>query len=67
MDDEAPGALQDALDRLALLSAATSALASTLDGDAGMVRVSRTLVPQLADWCAIHAVADGVVREVSVV
>ncbi|WP_327287257.1 PP2C family protein-serine/threonine phosphatase [Streptomyces sp. NBC_01198] len=67
-DGDTQRALQDALDRLALLSAATSALASTLDADTGMRRVSRTLVPQLADWCAIHTVEeDGGVREVSVV
>jgi sigma-B regulation protein RsbU (phosphoserine phosphatase) len=68
MDQDVQRDLQDALDRLALLSAATAALASTLDADSGMRRVSRTLVPQLADWCAIHTVEeDGGVREVSVV
>ncbi|MFI0720753.1 PP2C family protein-serine/threonine phosphatase [Streptomyces sp. NPDC021224] len=67
MDDETGRALKDALDRLALLSAATTALASTLDADAGMRRVARTLVPQLGDWCAVHAVDDGKVREVAVV
>lgn len=67
MDDDVGRALQDALDRLALLSAATAALASTLDANAGMRRVSRTLVPQLGDWCAVHTVAERGIREVSVV
>jgi serine phosphatase RsbU (regulator of sigma subunit) len=67
MDEDTARALQDALDRLSLLSAATTALASTLDADAGMGRVARTLVPQLGDWCAVHAVVDGTVREVTVV
>lgn len=67
MDDDADRALQDALDRLALLSAATAALASTLDADTGMRRVSRTLVPQLGDWCAIHALDGGAVRQVCLV
>ncbi|WP_031517810.1 PP2C family protein-serine/threonine phosphatase [Streptomyces sp. NRRL F-5123] len=67
MDEDTDRALQEALDRLALLSAATTALASTLDADAGMRRVARTLVPQLGDWCAVHAVAGETVREVAVV
>ncbi|MFG1808033.1 PP2C family protein-serine/threonine phosphatase [Streptomyces sp. NPDC049040] len=67
MDDDMGRALQDALDRLALLSAATAALASTLDANTGMRRVSRTLVPQLGDWCSVHTVADRGIREVAVV
>ncbi|MEU6602783.1 PP2C family protein-serine/threonine phosphatase [Streptomyces flaveolus] len=45
--------LQQALDRLALLAEVTTALGSTLDADAGLRRVCRIMVPQLADWCAV--------------
>ncbi|MEW2290541.1 hypothetical protein [Streptomyces sp. NPDC047841] len=45
--------LEQALDRLALLAEVTTALGSTLDADAGLRRVCRIMVPQLADWCAV--------------
>lgn len=46
-------AVQQALDRLTLLTNAADALASTLDLDTGLRRLCRTLVPGLADWCAV--------------
>ncbi|TQK50927.1 serine phosphatase RsbU (regulator of sigma subunit) [Streptomyces sp. SLBN-118] len=46
-------AVQHALDRLTLLTNASEALASTLDIDEGLRRLCRTVVPGLADWCAV--------------
>ncbi|MFE2376774.1 PP2C family protein-serine/threonine phosphatase [Streptomyces sp. NPDC059398] len=45
--------VQHALDRLTLLINAAEALAGTLDTDTGIRRLCRTLVPGLADWCAV--------------
>ncbi|MFF3458305.1 PP2C family protein-serine/threonine phosphatase [Streptomyces sp. NPDC002730] len=50
---EVDRAVQHALDRLTLLTNASEALASTLDIDEGLRRLCRTLVPGLADWCAV--------------
>ncbi|WP_371478861.1 PP2C family protein-serine/threonine phosphatase [Kitasatospora sp. NBC_00315] len=46
-------AVQHALDRLTVLANASNALASTLDLATGLRRLCRTLVPALADWCAV--------------
>ncbi|MGW0553946.1 PP2C family protein-serine/threonine phosphatase [Streptomyces sp. NPDC002926] len=67
MDSKSPGhdqptedihevdrAVQNALDRLMLLTNASEALAGTLDIDEGLRRLCRTLVPGLADWCAVE-------------
>ncbi|MFD4694528.1 PP2C family protein-serine/threonine phosphatase [Streptomyces sp. NPDC058463] len=48
--------VQDALDRLTLLINAAEALASTLDEETGLRRLCHTLVPGLADWCAVDLV-----------
>ncbi|MFD9502671.1 PP2C family protein-serine/threonine phosphatase [Streptomyces sp. NPDC060035] len=45
--------VQFALDRLTLLINAAEALASTLDEETGLRRLCHTLVPGLADWCAV--------------
>lgn len=45
--------VQHALDRLTLLINASEALASTLDVETALRRLCRTLVPGLADWCAV--------------
>ncbi|MEU5414285.1 PP2C family protein-serine/threonine phosphatase [Streptomyces clavifer] len=45
--------VQHALDRLTLLINAAEALASTLDEETGLRRLCHTLVPGLADWCAV--------------
>ncbi|MFE7754608.1 PP2C family protein-serine/threonine phosphatase [Streptomyces sp. NPDC057429] len=45
--------VQYALDRLTLLINAAEALASTLDEETGLRRLCHTLVPGLADWCAV--------------
>jgi serine phosphatase RsbU (regulator of sigma subunit) len=50
--------LQRALDRLALLADATSALASTLDVHEGLRRVCRMAVPQVGDWCVVDLLGE---------
>jgi serine phosphatase RsbU (regulator of sigma subunit) len=56
---EVDRALQDALDRLTLVANASEALSSTLELEPGLRRLSRVLVPALADWCAIDLAEDG--------
>ena len=51
-------AVQDALDWLTLVAEASEALASTLEVEPGLRRLSRVLVPALADWCAIDLTDD---------
>ncbi|WP_426499162.1 hypothetical protein [Streptomyces sp. D54] len=62
VDDE----VQHALDRLTLLISAAEALAGTLDMDTGIRHLCRTLVPSLADWCAVDLLEDGKLRRVAV-
>ncbi|GAA2479996.1 hypothetical protein GCM10010406_15270 [Streptomyces thermolineatus] len=50
--DEVDTVLQEALQRLALLAEATTALSSTLDVEEGLRRLCRILLPRLGDWCA---------------
>jgi hypothetical protein len=57
-DFEVDRAVQDALDRLILVGAASEALASTLDTELGLRRLCRVLVPAVADWCAVDLVQD---------
>ncbi|MFF1519500.1 PP2C family protein-serine/threonine phosphatase [Streptomyces sp. NPDC058305] len=66
-DDKVDAALQAALDRLTLLNQSALALSGTLDAVEGLTRVSRVLVPALADWCAADLVdANGRVERVCV-
>ncbi|MFD9124042.1 PP2C family protein-serine/threonine phosphatase [Kitasatospora sp. NPDC059571] len=51
-------ALQQALDRLTALAHISSALAGTLDAQAGLERACRILAQRLGDWCAIDLLAD---------
>jgi hypothetical protein len=51
-------AVQHALDRLTTLANANEALASTLDVEIGLRRLCSTLVPGLADWCAVDLLDD---------
>jgi PAS domain S-box-containing protein len=44
--------------RLAFLSEAAEALASSLDIEAALAAVARLVVPSLADWCVVHLVGD---------
>lgn len=50
--------VQHALDRLTLLTNAAEALSSTLEVDQGLRRLCRTLIPGLADWCAVDLLDD---------
>ncbi|WP_097968488.1 PP2C family protein-serine/threonine phosphatase [Streptomyces sp. or20] len=50
--------VQHALDRLTLLINAAEALSSTLEVDQGLRRLCRTLIPGLADWCAVDLLDD---------
>jgi PAS domain S-box-containing protein len=52
--------------RLALLAEATSMLAATLDVDESLDRLTRLVVPMLADFCTVHLLsADGGVQRVA--
>jgi PAS domain S-box-containing protein len=54
--------------RLALLAEATSMLAATLDVDESLDRLTRLVVPLLADWCTVHLLApDGEVQRVAAI
>jgi len=46
--------------RLAFLAEASTALASSLDYETTLQRVAHLAVPQIADWCVVHIVDDGV-------
>ena len=49
---------ESARSRLAFLAEASATLGATLDNDATLSRLGELLVPELADWCAIHIVRD---------
>ncbi|MFG2220951.1 PP2C family protein-serine/threonine phosphatase [Streptomyces sp. NPDC048685] len=60
-------ALEQALERLALLAEASTALAGTLDLQKALRRLFRVVLPRLGDWCAIDLLGDhGTVRRVVV-
>ena len=49
------------------LARASDVLASSLDYEATLSELARIVVPELADWCAVHVVdEDGVVRQLAV-
>ena len=59
--------MQGALDRLTLLLNASDALASATDVETGLRRLCRSLVPSLADWCAVDLVqgsTDRIYRQI---
>ncbi len=53
------------LDRLRLLSEAGELFASSFDRDRILARVSRVVVPRIADACNIYLLEDGVLRRVA--
>ncbi len=54
-------------ERLALLSATTAVLTGTLDLDEALARLTRLVVPRLADWCVVDLLDDsGRLRRVAV-
>ncbi|MEU6546323.1 SpoIIE family protein phosphatase [Streptomyces sp. NPDC046859] len=63
---EAPTATLTELERLALLAEATAQLTSTLDTEETLRRLSRLVVPRLADWVIVDLITerDEVWREV---
>lgn len=52
--------------RLAFLADASSVLASSLDYEATLERVAQLAVQQIADWCTVHILEDGVVTRLTV-
>ncbi|TDQ54183.1 PP2C family protein-serine/threonine phosphatase [Actinorugispora endophytica] len=56
------GVLEQALSRLILLAEVSTVLGSSLDGDDVPRRLARLLVPQLADWCEVDLLEDGLYR-----
>lgn len=60
-------AVEQARARLAFLAEASSLLATSLDYATTLRRLARLVVPQVADWCAVHALEeDGTVRRLDV-
>ena len=50
--------MEAAHQRLQVLSEITQALSSTLDAREALARLTRLIVPRLADWCAVTTVAE---------
>ena len=48
------------------LSRASEVLASSLDYETTLAQLARVIVPQLADWCAVHIVENGEARQLAV-
>jgi PAS domain S-box-containing protein len=49
------------------LARASEVLASSLDYEVTLSELARIVVPELADWCAVHVVGDnGIVRQLAV-
>jgi PAS domain S-box-containing protein len=46
--------------RLAFLAEASAVLASSLDYEATLQRVAQLAVTQIADWCSVHVIENGV-------
>ena len=46
--------------RLAFLAEASAVLASSLDYESTLQRVAQLAVPQIADWCTVHMMENGV-------
>lgn len=52
--------------RLAFLADASAALASSLDYEATLQKVAHLAVSQIADWCSVHVVENGVPNRIIV-
>jgi signal transduction histidine kinase/PAS domain-containing protein len=48
------------------LGRASEVLASSLDYETTLARLAQIIVPQLADWCAVHIVENGEPRQLAV-
>jgi len=53
--------------RWAMLSMVSALLAEILRADTTLEDVARLLVPEFADWCALHLIQDGEIRRATVV
>ena len=58
---------RESTERWAMISKVSAGLAEILHADTRLEDVLRLLVPQFADWCAVHLVEDGGVRRAAVV
>ena len=58
---------REATHRWAMISKVSAVLAEILHADTTLDDVLRLLVPEFADWCALHLVEDGGVRRAAVV
>jgi two-component system, cell cycle sensor histidine kinase and response regulator CckA len=56
-----------AADRWAMISRVSALLADILHADTTLEDVARLLVPQFADWCALHLVEEAGIRRAAVV
>jgi PAS domain S-box-containing protein len=52
---------------LAFLLAASTLLTESFEYETALARLARLAVPYLGDWCAIHTIEDGAIREIAVV
>jgi len=57
-EQTARAAAERAQRRLALLAEATSMLAATLDVEQSLIRLTRLVVPLMADWCTVDLLVD---------
>lgn len=57
---------QDRYVQMAFLAAATAELAGSLDYERTLQRLADLVVPEIANWCAIDLLDDGVLRPVAV-
>jgi PAS domain S-box-containing protein len=58
---------EEAQTRLAVLANASALLATSLDYETTLQSLAHAVVPQIADWCAVHLVdEDGTVRQITV-
>ncbi len=49
--------------RMALMAAASQLLSSSLDYEETLDRITKLFVPGMADWCLLHLVEDGVLKQ----
>src|SRR5436190_10730973 len=58
---------RESSERLSMLSKVSAGLAEILHADTKLEDVLRLLVPQFADWCAVHLVEQEGIRRAAVV
>src|SRR5258708_175108 len=66
-EQSARAAAEAVQQRMAFLAQASAVLSSSLDYETTLTNVTRLVVPEIADWCAVHLVEeDGSVRPLAV-